>query len=84
MPEISRFFGIFITLNFNDHNPPHFHERYGDFNGLFEIETGNLIEGNLPKTAKKLVKTWAALHRLVSCQVSSDVSMSYRTMESLY
>ncbi len=35
MPEISRFFGIFITLNFNDHNPPHFHAKYGDYSGMF-------------------------------------------------
>jgi len=27
MPEISRFFGIIITMNYNDHSPPHFHAR---------------------------------------------------------
>jgi hypothetical protein len=27
MPEISRFFGIVISLNYNDHPPPHFHVR---------------------------------------------------------
>ena len=64
MPEISRFFGIFITLNFNDHNPPHFHARYGDLNGVFDIQTGKMIEGDLPKTAKKLVKIWANMHRI--------------------
>nr|WP_308189829.1 DUF4160 domain-containing protein [Nostoc sp. XA010] len=25
MPEISRFFGIIITMYYNDHPPPHFH-----------------------------------------------------------
>jgi hypothetical protein len=29
MPEISRFFGIFIRMYFDDHDPPHFHARYG-------------------------------------------------------
>ena len=28
MPEISRFFGIAILMNYNDHKPPHFHSRY--------------------------------------------------------
>jgi hypothetical protein len=28
MPEISRFFGIVITMYFNDHRPPHFRVRY--------------------------------------------------------
>ena len=28
MPTISRFYGIVIFMNYNDHNPPHFHARY--------------------------------------------------------
>jgi len=64
MPEICRFFGIFITLNYNDHNPPHFHARYGDFTGIFDMQTTEMIEGDLPKTAKKLVKSWATIHRV--------------------
>ena len=31
MPEISRFYGIVITMYWNDHNPPHFHARYGEW-----------------------------------------------------
>ncbi len=30
MPEVSRFFGIIISLNYNEHPPPHFHVRYND------------------------------------------------------
>jgi len=30
MPEISRFLGIIIFMNFNEHAPPHFHAKYGD------------------------------------------------------
>jgi len=30
MPEIARFFGIIITINYADHSPPHFHVRYGE------------------------------------------------------
>lgn len=29
MPEICRFFGIIIAIFYDDHNPPHFHARYG-------------------------------------------------------
>ncbi len=29
MPELSRFFGVIITLYYDDHGPPHFHIRYG-------------------------------------------------------
>ncbi len=32
MPEICRFYGIIIAMFFDDHNPPHFHARYGCLN----------------------------------------------------
>ena len=28
MPEISLFYGIRITMYYNDHMPPHFHAEY--------------------------------------------------------
>ena len=28
MPEISRFFGIIITIYWKDHGIPHFHAKY--------------------------------------------------------
>lgn len=31
MPEISRFLGIVIAMFYNEHNPPHFHARYGEY-----------------------------------------------------
>ncbi|HHE55453.1 MAG TPA: DUF4160 domain-containing protein, partial [Caldithrix abyssi] len=31
MPEISRFFGIVIYIFYLDHNPPHFHAKYNEY-----------------------------------------------------
>ena len=28
MPEISLFYGIRVTMYYDDHNPPHFHAEY--------------------------------------------------------
>ena len=28
MPEISLFYGIRVTMYYEDHNPPHFHAEY--------------------------------------------------------
>jgi len=64
MPEISRFFGIIITMNFKDHNPPHLHAEYGEYEAVFDFQTNTIIEGNLPKTAIKLVKNWINLHKV--------------------
>ncbi|MBL8291386.1 MAG: DUF4160 domain-containing protein [Bryobacterales bacterium] len=63
MPEISRFFGIVIQMYFNDHNPPHFHVRYGSQRALVAIETFSVLEGWLSPRALSLVTEWASEHR---------------------
>ena len=62
MPELSRFLGIVILMYYRDHPPPHFHAIYGEFEAKFSIETGNIIEGNMPKRAASLVREWYSLH----------------------
>lgn len=63
MPEISRFFGIIITMYFNDHPPPHFHARYGDHKALVAIDTLTILRGTLPPRVLGLVVEWASGHR---------------------
>jgi len=62
MPEISNFYGIVITMVFNDHNPPHFHIKYGEFRAVITITDGT-IKGSLPRRALNLVYEWLDLHR---------------------
>ncbi|WP_417908788.1 DUF4160 domain-containing protein [Candidatus Electronema sp. PJ] len=59
MPEIARFYGIVIKLFFGDHPPPHFHAVYGEYIGLFNISTLDMVEGDLPRRARSLVLEWA-------------------------
>lgn len=49
MPEISRFLGIVIFMNYDEHNPPHFHVRYNEFRASFSIHELEIIDGSLPK-----------------------------------
>lgn len=63
MPEISRFFGIIIAIYYNDHQPPHFHAKYGDQTGVFVISDLRLIEGRLSQRVVALVLEWAFAHR---------------------
>lgn len=63
MPEISRFFGIIIAMFAKDHVPPHFHAKYGEFKATFDINTGELLDGYLPRRAIRLVQDWAELHK---------------------
>jgi hypothetical protein len=48
---------------FNDHNPPHFHARYGNAKALVRISDGRVISGELPLTARRLVEQWAVTRR---------------------
>lgn len=61
MPTISMFLGIIITMNFNDHVPPHFHARYQGHRATFLLN-GDLKDGSLPQKQMKYVAAWAALH----------------------
>ena len=62
MPEISRFYGIIIRMFFNDHNPPHFHVEYQDYEAVISIKDG-IVNGNMPRRALKLVFEWLDLHK---------------------
>lgn len=62
MPEISRFYGIIIGMFFNEHNPPHFHVRYDEYNAEITIKDG-IVTGNLPRRALNLVFEWLDLHK---------------------
>ena len=62
MPEISSFYGIVIYMYFNEHNPPHFHVKYADFNAIVTIEDG-IVTGSLPRRALNLVYDSLDLHK---------------------
>jgi hypothetical protein len=63
MPEVSRFFGIVISLNYNDHQPPHFHARYGDDRAILAIDSVTVLAGGLSPRVLGLVTEWAITHR---------------------
>ena len=51
MPEISRFFGIVIAMYYSEHNPPHFHARYGSDKVEIDIATLSILAGKLAPRA---------------------------------
>jgi Domain of unknown function (DUF4160) len=64
MPTISIFFGIVVQMYWRDHPPPHFHAYYQGSEGLFSIDTGELIAGRMPPAARRILKDWTKLRRL--------------------
>lgn len=63
MPEISRFLGIIIAMYYNDHIPSHFHAKYGNYEAVIAIDSGEIIEGRLPPRVLGLVQEWREYHR---------------------
>ena len=48
---------------FNDHNPPHFKVKYNEFEANIIIESGNLLNGDLPVSRLKYLQAWAEIHK---------------------
>ena len=57
MPVISRFYGIIIRMYFqqSEHNPPHIHAIYGENMAAININSGEVLEGELPPKALAMV-----------------------------
>lgn len=66
MPEICRFYGIIIRMNYNDHDPPHFHAYSGEFAAVVDIQGQQVIGGRLPPRALGMVLEWTARHQSAS------------------
>ncbi|MDR0884165.1 MAG: DUF4160 domain-containing protein [Oscillospiraceae bacterium] len=64
MPALSKFYGITIKmfLRQSEHNPPHIHAVYGEYLAMFDIKTGEMLEGDLPNKALALTKEWVLAH----------------------
>jgi len=63
VPELARFYGIIVAMFYDEHNPPHFHARYGKAGVVIEIKSLRILEGQIPPRALGLVMEWAAQHQ---------------------
>ena len=63
MPRICSFYGIVIWIYWDDHEPPHFHATYGEFEILIKIMDLSVYAGSLPSRAFGLVMEWASLYQ---------------------
>jgi len=47
---------------YDDHNPPHLHARYGEFEILINITDLSVFAGQFPPRAFGLLMEWTSLH----------------------
>jgi len=55
MPILSTFFGIIVRVYHDDHEPPHVHVQYGEFEAIVEISTGRVLAGRLPPRVRRIL-----------------------------
>lgn len=60
MPCIKIIDSIKIYMYSRDHNPPHFHVMYAEFEELIEIRSLETYTGSIPKKQRKKVIHWAS------------------------
>lgn len=65
MPVISRFYGMVAKMYLlgKEHNPPHVHFLYGEYNGVIDLLTLSVLEGDLPGKALSMALEWTTAHQ---------------------
>ncbi|PCJ25475.1 MAG: transcriptional regulator [Rickettsiales bacterium] len=49
-------------MYYDEHNPPHFHAKYGEYEVAVEIKTG-IVTGKFPRRALNAVIDWYVIHK---------------------
>jgi hypothetical protein len=66
MPTISMFYGILVSMFFEDtdrHHLAHIHVRYAGDKAAIAIEDGRVLAGGFPPKQLKMVQAWIEIHK---------------------
>ena len=66
MPTISMFYGILVSIFFEDnerHHTPHIHVRYQGMKASISIMDGILLAGDIPQKQLRMVQVWIDIHK---------------------
>ena len=65
MPVIARFYGMVVKMYLlgSEHNPPHIHVLYGEYNGMIDLQTLAFLESDLPAKAAAMALEWTAAYQ---------------------
>jgi len=66
MPTISMFYGILVSIYFEEserHHTQHIHVRYSGHNASIAISDGRVLAGEFPSKQLKMVQAWIEIHQ---------------------
>jgi len=46
-----------------EHQLPHIHVHYQDYQSVFSIDDAKMIGGSLPKNKQKMIEVWIDIHK---------------------
>jgi len=53
----------FSFFDDDKNNRPHIHARYAEFSAAVDIQTAELLDGEIPTCQLRLVQAWIEIHR---------------------
>ena len=59
MPELCRFDGITVLMHTNEHNPPHFHAEYAEYDVWVSLDPIEIVHGRFPARKRRQLLAWA-------------------------
>ncbi len=66
MPIISQFYGIVVTMYFEEnigkHHVPHIHIRYNEYKAVYDFNA-NKLEGTMTVKQEKMIEAWILIHK---------------------
>jgi uncharacterized protein YdaL len=59
------FYGVIIRMYCApaEHEPPHIHVYYQDYNAIVDVQKCEITAGNLPKKQLRMVLAWVEIHQ---------------------
>jgi hypothetical protein len=63
VPTIAIVDGVALMIYPKDHLPPHLHARFGEYEAMISILSGDILQGSLPRAKTVAVQRWLAAHR---------------------
>jgi len=50
-------------MYYDEHNPPHFHAIYNEYEAVISVKDFGVLYGDLPPKALGMVSEWTRIHR---------------------
>jgi hypothetical protein len=63
MPTVAIVDGIRVDFYFDEHHPPHFHVKYGEYRAMIRIDNLKMVRGSLPRPQYRKIMAWASTRR---------------------